>query len=216
MIKYCFFDLDGTLTDSAEGITKCVAYAINSLGGAVSVPPNLTPFVGPPLIEAFMEFLGVTYEQANFMLMKYRERFIEKGMYENSVYGGIYEMLGELKKKGYILSVATSKPECHSITILEHFDLKKYFDEIVGSELDGSRNAKIDVIIEALKRLGITDYSEVIMVGDRKHDILAAKELKIKTIGVSYGFACEGELQKAGADFIADSPSEVVKIIEGL
>ena len=216
MIKYCFFDLDGTLTDSAEGITKCVAHAIYSLDGSIHDPKEFMSFIGPPLHDKFMEYFGVTSEQADFMLIKYRERFVEKGMYENSVYDGVYEMLEQLKSKGYILSLATSKPECHSVTILKHFSLFDYFDETVGSELDGSRISKIDVIKEALKRLEITDYSEVIMVGDRKHDICTAKELGIKSIGVTYGFAPEGELEEAGADFIVGTPYEVAEIIEGL
>ena len=123
-------------------------------------------------------------------------------------------MLDTLKKKGFILSLATSKPECHSIKILEHFGLYGYFDEAVGSELDGTRIAKIDVIKEAIKRLGITDYSQIIMVGDRKHDILAAKELGIKSVGVTYGFAPDGELEKAGADYIAHTCPEVCEAIE--
>lgn len=214
MKKYCFFDLDGTLTDSAEGITKCIAYAINALDGSVHEPSEFMPFVGPPLHAKFMEYFGVTSEQADFMLTKYRERFVEKGMYENRVYDGVSQMLDTLKKKGFILSLATSKPECHSIKILEHFGLYGYFDEAVGSELDGTRIAKIDVIKEAIKRLGITDFSQIIMVGDRKHDILAAKELGIKSVGVTYGFAPDGELEKAGADYIAHTCPEVCEAIE--
>ncbi len=142
MFQYCLFDLDGTLTDPGEGITRCVQYALRSLGIEEPDLKKLEPFIGPPLTDSFMEFYGLTREQAVRAVEAYRERFAPVGIFENCVYDGIPRLLEEMKSAGVTLAVASSKPECFVHRILDRFGIEKYFDVIVGSELDGARSAK--------------------------------------------------------------------------
>ncbi len=205
--KYILFDLDGTLTDPREGITKCVQYALERFGIQVSDLNDLVCFIGPPLYESFPDYYGLSEEETMQAVTYYRERFDDVGLFENIVYPGIASLLEALVKAGYILAVATSKPERASIRILEHFDLLKYFTTVVGSELDGSRSKKADVIKEVFKRLDINEElkKRCVMVGDRKHDIIGAQENGICSIGVEYGYAEPGELRNAGASLVVDS-----------
>ena len=153
MKKYLLFDLDGTLTDPKIGITTCVQYALHSFGIEEPDLDKLEPFIGPPLRDSFMEFYGFTAEQAEEAVAKYRERFQNTGIFENEVYAGIPEMLKNLQSKGYFLALASSKPQIYVERILEHFDLKKYFAVVVGSELDGTRETKDQVVQETLHQL---------------------------------------------------------------
>lgn len=212
MIKNIFFDLDGTLTDPREGITKSVAYALEYYGIHVEDTDSLCKFIGPPLAGAFEEFYGFSKEKAEEAVWKYRERFSTIGIFENSVYDGIEEMLKRLKKAGFKLVVATSKPTVYSKKILEHFGLSEYFDEVVGSELNGERTDKAEVIEYALKTQNAV-RSETIMVGDRKHDIIGAAKNGLKSVGVLFGYGGLKELKEAGADRIAGSVSELEKIL---
>jgi phosphoglycolate phosphatase len=215
MSKLVLFDLDGTLTNPFEGITKCVQYALESFGIHEPELEKLTPFIGPPLIDSFMDFYNFTEEEATEAVKKYRERFSTVGLFENEPYEGIPEMLKELRKQGYILAVASSKPEVFVNRILEHFHMSQYFHVIVGSELDGSRTAKNEVIEEVFRRLQhkVEDYDVAMMVGDREYDVMGAKRWNMTSIGVTYGFAFPGELERAGADYVVSTINDLLKTI---
>lgn len=214
--KYILFDLDGTLTDSREGILNCVKYALEAFGKEIPSEEKLLQFIGPPLVEGFQRITGMTKDEAVLATAKYRERFGTVGLFENRVYDGIDTVLEKLKEKGYVLAVATSKPEEYSVRILEHFHLAAYFTAIVGSTFDESRSRKADVIQEALRRLGIAEDAkkDVIMVGDRKHDILGAQECGLTSLGVYYGFASEHELETFHADHIVQKVTDLLTFFE--
>ena len=206
MYQYLLFDLDGTLTNPKEGITKSVQYALHYFGIDVDDPDTLTSYIGPPLIPSFMEFHGLTQEQALEALQVYRQRFASVGLFENEVLEGVPEMLCALKQKGRFLAVASSKPEAYVIRILEHFDLLQYFDEVVGASMDEKRSAKKDVIEEALHRMGKAPGDRnVLMIGDRMHDIEGARLCGLDSLGVYTGFAADGELEAAGATYVFHS-----------
>lgn len=219
MFQYCLFDLDGTLTDPKEGITKSVQHALRHFGIEEPDLKKLEPFIGPPLKDSFMEFYGFTQEQAEEAIKVYRERFAPTGIFENEVYEGIPEMLAHLCQNGQRLAVASSKPIGFVRRILEHFDIIRYFDVIVGSEPDGARGTKEEVVREALSQLGILELPEeerkedCAMVGDRKFDIQGAKAYGLTGVGVSFGFAGEGELEEAGADVIVDTVRELEELL---
>ena len=217
MKKILLIDLDGTLTDPKEGITKCVQYALKHFG-IESETEELMCFIGPPLVDSFKEFYKMSEDDALVAVEKYRERFRDIGIFENGVYVGISHMLSKCKDMGYIIGLATSKPEEFAIRILEKYELAKYFDEITGSTMDGSRNNKTDVIREAFARMNITECNidEVLMIGDREHDIIGAKNCGIESVGVNFGYASDGELQAAGADYIVDSVKELEDLLERL
>lgn len=214
-MKYILFDLDGTLTNPQEGITNSVAYALEHFGIHTEDNATLNKYIGPPLRQSFMEFAGLSEEDSHIGMTKYREYFGPKGIYENVVYDGITELLELLKNKGYKIVLATSKPWIYAEMILEKFQLKKYFDFVAGSELNGVRTNKADVIEYAINKYGI-DIKDAVMIGDRKHDILGAKKNNLKTIGVLYGFGTKEELQDAGADYIALSVENLFDLIETL
>ncbi len=219
MFKFILFDLDGTLTDPKEGITKCVQYALLKLNVANPDPDTLTPFIGPPLNESFMKFYNMTAQEAEEAIAVYRERFSTIGKYENVVYDGIPAMLRRLKQKGIRLAVASSKPTVFVEDILKHFKLRKYFDVVVGSELDGRRVQKEEVVAEALKQLhGGTELTEenrklTAMVGDRKFDIQGAHAFGLTGVLVTYGYLSPGELEEAHPDITADTVSELEKAL---
>lgn len=197
------FDLDGTLTDPKEGITKAAALALEHFG-VHEEPDKLTHFIGPPLDESFPEFYGFTPEQTRIGTEIFRAYYVRQGWLENVPYPGMAELLGDLKAAGKGLIVATSKPEITALKILEHFDMAKYFDHICGAPLDNQEGAKkANVIRGALGRAGIGDLSSAVMVGDRRHDIAGAHETGLRAIGVLYGYGDRTEHERAGADFIA-------------
>lgn len=203
MWKTVLFDLDGTLTDSAPGITNSVSRALAHFG-IEEKPENLLRFIGPPLNESLPEYYGFTPEQTAKAVEVFREYFVEKGWLENAPYPGIPELLGDLKAGGLQLMVATSKPEVQAVRILKHFGLAEYFDFICGAPAgneDGARKAS--VIREALRRA--EDPSSVVMVGDRRHDVEGAHENGLPCIGVLYGYGSREELSGAGASFIAEN-----------
>ena len=207
--QYILFDLDGTLTEPKEGITKSVAYALEYFGIHVEDLDNLCCFIGPPLKDSFIKYYGFSEEKALEAVEKYREYFKPYGVYQNEVYEGIPELLESLKAAGKKVLLATSKPHVFATVILEHFDLMKYFDGIYGSELDGTRVKKGDVITYALEQSSVEDKSKAIMVGDREHDIIGAKENELASIGVLYGHGSRGELQEHGADVIVETVAEL-------
>jgi len=212
MYKYIFFDLDGTLTDSKPGIVKSMQHALAHYNINVEDTDSLTPFVGPPLRDTFKNFYGFSPEQSEEAVKIYRERYSTIGLFENELYEGIDDLCFELKKSDKILIVASSKPRVFIIQILEHFGIDKYFDVVVGSELDGTRDSKIEVIKECFNQLAkLTDYdiSDCVMVGDRMFDIDASNELSMPNIGVSYGFGSVEELKEHNAHVICHSVGEL-------
>lgn len=207
--KHILFDLDGTLTDPMVGITNSVMYALGKFNIEVQDRKELLEYIGPPLSDSFQEYHGLSKEQALLALDYYREYFKDKGLFENKVYDGVEEMLQYLTSHGYTCYIATSKPEVFAKQILKHFKLDTYFTYIAGSTLDQSRNRKGDVIAYALQSSKITDVTEVLMVGDRKHDIIGAKENSIDSLGVLFGYGSKEELTNAGATYIVDSVREL-------
>ena len=198
MFPYVLFDLDGTLTDPKPGITQCVQYALRCMGIEEPDLDKLEPFIGPPLTDSFREFYGMDQEQAAEAVAKYRERFSEKGLYENEIYPGMKQMLENLKTAGCHLAVASSKPE--------HF-VKK---------LDGTRCQKEEVVAEALRRFfpdGNIPCDDIVMVGDRKFDIIGGREMGLHQIGVAYGYAPEGELEAAEAEYIVNDLDELERVL---
>ena len=211
--EYILFDLDGTITDSGEGITKSVQYALKYFGIIVNNLEDLHKFIGPPLKESFKEYYKFDEEKANIALVKYREYYAERGIYENSLYDGIIELLDALKNDNKTIILATSKPEVYAKQILEYFKVDKYFTVVAGSDFEEIRVKKGDVIKYALESAKISDLSKVIMVGDREHDIIGAKENNIKSIGVTYGYGDVIELTQARADYIANNTNQLLNII---
>ena len=236
--KYCLFDLDGTLTDPKEGITRSVQYALRSFGIEEPDLKKLEGFIGPPLKDSFREYYGFGEEQAAKAILAYRERFVPIGILENRIFPGVPAMLSNLKNREISLAVASSKPTNFVHRILSHFEIEQLFTVIVGSEMDGSRTAKEEVVEEALRCLlpealfqkmtdskhgeaynrtreeyNRTKYSSVAMVGDRRFDVEGAKEYCITSIAVSYGYAAPGELDEAGADVIVETVKELGDVL---
>lgn len=213
MYQYILFDLDGTLTDPGIGITNSVMYALKKFQIEVEDRTTLFKFIGPPLKASFEKYYGFSKEESELALQYYREYFRPKGLYENQVYKGVRELLTELKSRNKTLILATSKPEEYAIEILRHFDLYKYFDFVAGATMDSSRVKKADVILYALQSYGVSDLSSAIMIGDREHDILGAKQVGLDSIGVLYGYGDYEELKEAGATYIAENAEDILKII---
>lgn len=210
--KHILFDLDGTLTDPMMGITKSVRYALNYYGIEVNNLNDLLPFIGPPLRDSFQEYYGFDEAKANEAVEKYREYYKNDGIFDNKVYRGMKECLQTLKDNGKKLYVATSKPEFFAKQIIDHFSLSEYFEYIGGSEFN-SREKKAEVIEYVLKTNQI-DNDDVIMVGDRKHDIIGAHENKIPCVGVLYGYGTEDELKQYQADYLVASVEELTELLK--
>lgn len=210
--KHILFDLDGTLTDPMMGITKSVRYALNYYGIEVKDLNDLLPFIGPPLRDSFKEYYGFDEAKANEAVEKYREYYKTDGIFDNKVYQGMVECLQTLKDNGKKLYVATSKPEFFAKQIIEHFSLSKYFEYVGGSEFN-SREKKAEVIEYVLKTNQI-DNDDVIMVGDRKHDIIGAHENKISCVGVLYGYGTEDELKQYQADYLVSTVEELTELLK--
>ena len=206
MKKAILFDLDGTLTDSGEGIMNCAKLALEHYGLPIPSEAELRTFVGPPLHDSFIRF-GVPAEEADNAIKIYRSRYIPIGKFENHPYEGIQDTLEKLKALGHTLYVATSKPETMSVEILEHFDMAKYFDIIAGASFDRSRSSKEDVIAYLLDQCG--DYDEKIMVGDTAFDVIGAKAHGIPTVGVAWGYGKVEDMKNAGAISIAYTMDEL-------
>ena len=211
MKKSILFDLDGTLTDSGEGIMNCAEFALRHFGIPVPARDTMRVFVGPPLSDTFMRF-GVPESNVQEAIEVYRSRYIPVGKYENTLYPGIYQVLEALHRDGFKLYVATSKPEAMSIEILEHFEIAKFFDRICGASMDSSRSTKDEVIAYLLEE--VRPDGNLIMVGDTKYDVLGAAVHKLPTIGVSWGYGTVEDLIEAGAASIAHSPVELLSLLQ--
>ncbi len=211
--KYILFDLDGTLTDPALGITNSVMYALKKFGITPPEREQLLPFIGPPLAESFINFYGFSEEMATKAVEYYREYFSQTGIFENSIIKGIPALLNHLRDADKTLILATSKPLVFAEKILEHFDLAKYFSGAFGSNLDGSLSDKAEVINEAISKMKITDKKSAIMVGDRKHDIIGANKNGLKSVGVLFGYGSKAELENAGATHIVSDTDQLLKIL---
>lgn len=216
MFDYLFFDLDGTLTDPAQGITNSFIHALKYFGIEIPSYEKLCSFIGPPLVDTFKTQFGFSDEQAAEGVKKYREYFAVKGLLENTVYPGIPELLATLKQNGKKLVVATSKPEEYSIKIIEHFGLSQYFENVCGSLMDETRSKKDEVIEYAIERNHIADRSKILMIGDRKHDMLGAKKCGIAACGILFGYGSREELQTNGADMIAGTVKDLELLLTGL
>lgn len=217
MVDAALFDLDGTLTESGEGIIKSVQYALEKVGHPEPDAEKLRVFIGPPLIDQFMSYSGLDRDTAHQALAYYRERYSTIGLFENRPYPGVVEMLGRLSSAGMRLAVASSKPEPFVLRIVEHFGMSNFFDEIVGSTMDEKRTHKSEVIDEALARLGMMEKKDhVAMVGDREHDVMGAREAGVRCIAVSYGYGTVGELRAAHPEAIISSASELADYLLGM
>lgn len=213
MKKTVLFDLDGTLTDSGEGIINCAIPALEHFGLPIPSREELRVFVGPPLHETFQRF-GVPADKTEEAIRVYRSRYIPTGMFENTPYPGIESLLKALKQDGHTLYVATSKPEEMSVTILERFGLAPYFDRICGASTDTSRSTKDAVIAYLLEQSGTKE--DMVMVGDTKYDVLGAKAHGIPAIGVSWGYGSVEEMVQAGAMGIADTMEQLLDMLRKL
>ncbi len=209
------FDLDGTLVDSGEGITKCAQYALAQFGIHVDDYHTLRPFVGPPLEDSFKEFYGFSDEKAAEAVQAYRERYFEKGIYEQAPYPGVTDFLHTLRGRGYTMAIATSKVQLQAERVVNELfpQLGPYFDYIFARDNACTLHTKADVINHGLAVMGITDRSKVLMIGDRKFDIQGAKECHLDSLGVLYGFGSREEFEAAGADYICKDFSEVLNLL---
>jgi phosphoglycolate phosphatase len=203
------FDLDGTLTDSKPGITRCVQHALAEMGITVDDPDVLTPFVGPPLRESFARYYGFDDEQSQRAIACYRERFSSVGLFENAVYPGVPELLDSLRAMGMTLAIASAKPAPFVAQILDHFSLSPYFAVVSGASLDHTRVSKEEVIAHALQELAPKPSHRLLMVGDREHDIHGARAHGIGTVAVGYGYGTREELSAAAPLAIVDSVAEL-------
>lgn len=207
------FDLDGTLTDSSQGIINSIIYALEKFDINDYDMSLLKKFLGPPLHESFEKFMGFDKEKSLQAVKFYREYFSSKGLLENEVYAGVNDLLQNLKENGKTLVVATSKPQPFTDKIMEHFDLAKYFDFIAGSNMDTTRSKKAEVIEYALSECNIKDKSKVVMIGDRAEDMIGAQSAGIDSIGVEYGYGTFDELKNAGATYIAKTVDELEDLV---
>ena len=210
---YCIFDLDGTLTDSFEGIANSIAYALSHFGIQVGDRESLRPLVGPALRESFIEYYGFSRADAETALAKFREYYSDKGLFENRVYDGIPELLKKLCDSGAHVMTATAKVKCYTERILEHFGLRDMFEFIGAATMDGSLSKKSDIIKYVIDNAPITELSRAVMIGDRLHDVTGAQANRIHSIGVLYGYGDSAELNTADADFIADDVDSLSKIL---
>lgn len=214
-IKAVLFDLDGTITDPGIGITNSVMHALKYYGFEEADRTKLYSFIGPPLAESFEHYCGISAEESYRAVDHYREYFSDKGIFENEVYDGVPAMLAALQVTGIPTALSTSKPEVYAKRILDHFGLSQYFACVTGSELDGRRVRKADVIRETLQRIGLEPSDDIMMVGDREHDIIGAHEAGLPAIGVLYGYGSREELEAAGAEHIAATPDELRALLLG-
>ena len=215
MYKYILFDLDGTLTDSKEGIVNCVRYALEKMGRPIPDGETLLRFIGPPLADSFQDFCGMSREDAVQAVELYRERYTPIGKFENAPAPGMAALCARLKAKGYVLALASSKPEEMCVPICEKFGFAPSMETITGSPPVGDWE-KTDVIRETMRRLGLTDANKpsILMVGDRKFDVLGARDCGIDCVGVEFfGYAAPGELEEAGAVAVVKTAEELESFI---
>ncbi len=210
--KYILFDLDGTVTDSKPGIVNCIRYALDSKGIAYT-SDVLDQMVGPPFRVSMKEFFGLELDEIEDLITLYRGKYEAGGWRDCKIYDGVTDMLATLKAAGKTLAIATSKPIKFTSIMVDGLDLRKYFAYVGGASTDASKEAKADVIELVLENLKVEDKSEVLMVGDRKYDIIGAKTVGVDCVGVLWGYGSEKELREYGADYFANTPSEIVQML---
>ena len=210
MIQLLLFDFDGTLFETGPGVTNCVRYALEKLGIHETDEGKLRKFIGPPLYDMFRELYGFDDETANEAVRLYRERYQPIGFLECAPYEGIIDLVDTVRKAGFRVSVCTGKPTPTTMSILEHFDLVQHFDYVLGSEFDGTRSKKHEVVADVLSHFGLSEHPEQVrMIGDRKYDVLGAARCGVKCIGVRFGYPEPGELEAAGAEHVVDTVAEL-------
>ena len=214
--KKIFFDLDGTLSDSKEGIMKSLYYAIDKMGLEKPAEAFLQSFLGPPLWDSFINKLGLSKKDATTMVGYFRERFIPLGIYENTLYEGVKLLLQRLdKKKDIEIYIATAKPETSALTVLDYFKIKPYFKKIKGATFDGRIRAKSQVITSLVDVIEPVDKKEILMIGDRDHDVIGAHENGIDCLGVLYGYGSSAELEAVAVDYLVKDVSELSSFLLG-
>lgn len=216
MYRYIFFDLDGTLTDSKEGIFNCVRYALEKMGEPIPTDDVLKNFIGPPLHDSYIRYCGFTREQALLGVQLFRERYTTIGKFENAAAPGMLDLCRRLKERGYVLALSSSKPERMCEQICEKFGFAPFLATVTGSPPAGDDWEKADVIRETMRRLNLTeaDKDAILMIGDRKFDVLGARECGIACVGVEFfGYAAPGELEEAGAAAVVRSAEELEAVL---
>lgn len=211
--KTLLLDLDGTLIDSGEGIMKCAQYSLAHFGIEVKDLQTLRPFVGPPLEDSYKMFYGFSDEDAQKAVQLYRKRYFNEGWTEQHLYAGVTDFLAEIRNRGYVMGVATSKMQVQADRVMSEFGLAEYFDFVAGRDNEGKLHSKADVINAGLAAEGITDRNTILMIGDRKFDIIGARECGIDSLGVLYGYGDREEFEKAGADYICSDFTEVLSML---
>jgi len=213
-IKNFLFDLDGTISDPRQGITESVQYSLRMLGIDVPDAGSLTPFIGPPLVESYMNYYNFDREKALRAIGYYREYFEEKGIFENIVYKGIPELLFRLSDRGMNLFVLTFKPTVYSARIIGHFGLARCFRSIEGTDMSERVTSKVELIAGALEKFGL-DKKETVMTGDRRHDIEGARGCGVTAVAAGYGYGSREELMAAGPDYYVPNVSGLASLLEG-
>lgn len=210
LVKLLLFDFDGTLFDTGSGVKNCVQYALEKLGIHETDDAKLRKFIGPPLYDMFRELYGLDHETGNRAVELYRERYQPIGYLECAPYEGMPELVDAVREAGFLAAICTSKPTPTTMQILEHYQLVDRFDYILGSEFDGTRATKQEVVAAVLEHFGLTEHPEQTrMIGDRKYDVLGAAQHGVKCIGVNFGYPEPGELEAAGAEYVADTVEEL-------
>ena len=216
MIKAVLFDLDGTISNSKEGITKCVQYALESFGIIEPDLDKLSVFIGPPLVDSFMKYYNFTEEQAKEATAKYRERYTPIGVHETHMYPNSRECIEELRRRGYVIGMASSKPENYCKVVLEDFGIIDLFDDIVGATMDGRLSSKESVLEEVFRRWGHFRKDEICLIGDTMYDVNGANYTGIPCVAVTFGFGDANEMREAGAVALIDDLMELPDVLKGL
>ncbi len=211
--KYIFWDMDGTIINSYEGVVESMLYALSFYGITESNPEILRRFVGPPLRVTLSTIYHMEPEQIEEAVAKYRENYTKGAMFKCDVFPGVVEAMEAFEKAGFVQVIASSKPEMMCRTILERFGLVEKMDHIVGASLDGRIDSKLQVLEEAFSRLGNPDKDQVVLIGDTKYDAIGAAKMEIDCIGITYGFGTEEELKEYGADPVFATIEEVVSYL---
>ncbi len=212
--KHLFFDLDGTLIDSKRGIFNAVHYTLDKMEiKAEDRPSDFNPFIGPPLRDSFRDLFNLTVEEAEMATKIYREYYSKTGLYEYSIYDGIPEALNQLVERGFVISLVTSKAESYARLIIESTPFSKYFETVSGCELDGRRSTKHELINYTLHKLKLSPSADVLMIGDRYHDIRGAKLAGVSSAAVLYGYGSNDELLEEAPDLFINTPYELTSLL---
>ena len=214
MIDTVLFDFDGTIADSSEGVKASIIYAYEAFKKPLPDEETLRQFFGPPLVASFMKYANVDEKTGEAMTSKYRELYTDNAMYRLKLYDGVEKLLQNLSADGVKIAVASSKPKKFFDKLLTYLGIKRYFEVVSGADMDEKGTSKTDIILSACDQLGVEDKSQVLMVGDRKYDVLGAKGAGVKCVGVTFGFGSRQELEESGADFLADTAEEIYEIVK--